>query len=59
MSLKLPDILRDDRYNGVWEWDGPWPVPTKDAPQELVDILEEFRRENESGETEDGYVIHG
>ena len=57
MSLMLPKIQHDERYKDMWEWDGPWPVPKKDAPLELVRELEEFRANNQSGEDENGMII--
>lgn len=58
MSLSLPRILHDDKYNGMWHFENGWPVSEENAPQELKDELRKFREENQPPIiSEDGKII--
>lgn len=57
MSLALPDILFEKKYDGMWEWDGAWPVAKAGAPEELKEALVKFKAENQSGPNEKGEIV--
>ena len=56
MSLMLPSILHDDRYDGKWGWENGWPVAKADAPEELKEALQAFKADNQSGNEGSDYV---